>query len=48
LTCQLPGNVGLLEKFVAPDYIEHSEGYRASSRSKQQITAFRAASPTCT
>ena len=39
------GNVGLLEKFVAPDYVEHSEGYRGVEPFAQQITAFRAAFP---
>jgi predicted ester cyclase len=39
------GNVGLLEKFVAPDYIEHSEGYRGVEPFQQQVTAFRAAFP---
>jgi len=39
------GNVSLLEKFVAPDYIEHSEGYRGVEPFQQQVTAFRAAFP---
>jgi steroid delta-isomerase-like uncharacterized protein len=39
------GNVGLLEKFVAPDYVEHSEGWRGVEPFQQQITAFRAAFP---
>jgi steroid delta-isomerase-like uncharacterized protein len=39
------GNVGLLEKFVAPDYIEHSEGFQGVAPFQQQVTAFRAAFP---
>jgi steroid delta-isomerase-like uncharacterized protein len=39
------GNVGLLEKFVAPDYVEHSEGWRGVEPFQQQVTAFRAAFP---
>jgi len=39
------GNVGLLEKFVAPDYIEHSEGFQGVEAFAQQITAFRGAFP---
>ena len=39
------GNVSLLEKFVAPDYVEHSEGFRGVEAFEQQITAFRAAFP---
>jgi steroid delta-isomerase-like uncharacterized protein len=39
------GNVGLLEKFVAPDYVEHSEGFQGVEAFRQQITAFRAAFP---
>jgi len=39
------GNVALLEKFVAPDYVEHSEGFRGVEPFQQQITAFRAAFP---
>jgi steroid delta-isomerase-like uncharacterized protein len=39
------GNVSLLEKFVAPDYVEHSEGFRGVEAFAQQITAFRAAFP---
>jgi predicted ester cyclase len=34
------GNVGLLDKFVAPDYVEHSEGFRGVEPFRQQITAF--------
>jgi steroid delta-isomerase-like uncharacterized protein len=39
------GRVDLLEKFVAPDYVEHSEGFRGVEPFQQQITAFRAAFP---
>jgi steroid delta-isomerase-like uncharacterized protein len=39
------GNMGLLEKFVAPDYTEHSESYQGVEPFAQQITAFRAAFP---
>jgi len=39
------GNLALLEKFVAPGYIEHSEGFQGVEPFRQQITAFRAAFP---
>jgi len=39
------GNLALLEKFVAPGYVEHSEGFRGVEPFRQQITAFRAAFP---
>jgi steroid delta-isomerase-like uncharacterized protein len=39
------GNLALLEKFVAPDYVEHSEGFQGIEPFRQQITAFRAAFP---
>jgi steroid delta-isomerase-like uncharacterized protein len=39
------GNLALLEKFVAPDYVEHSEGFEGVEPFRQQITAFRAAFP---
>jgi steroid delta-isomerase-like uncharacterized protein len=39
------GNLALLDKFVAPDYIEHSEGFQGVEAFRQQITAFRAAFP---
>ena len=39
------GNLALLEKFVAPGYAEHSEGFRGVEPFRQQITAFRAAFP---
>jgi predicted ester cyclase len=39
------GNLALLDKFVAPDYAEHSEGSQGVEPFKRQITAFRAAFP---
>jgi len=39
------GDLALLEKFVAPDYTEHSEGFQGVEPFRQQITAFRAAFP---
>ena len=39
------GNLALLDKFVAPDYVEHSEGFQGVEPFKQQIAAFRAAFP---
>jgi steroid delta-isomerase-like uncharacterized protein len=39
------GNLALLEKFVAPDYAEHSEGFRGVEPFQQQVGAFRAAFP---
>jgi steroid delta-isomerase-like uncharacterized protein len=39
------GNLALLDKFVAPGYTEHSEGFQGVEPFKQQITAFRAAFP---
>ena len=39
------GNLALLEKFVAPDYIEHSEGFQGVEPFRQQVAAFRAAFP---
>jgi steroid delta-isomerase-like uncharacterized protein len=39
------GELDLLDKFVAGDYIEHSEGFRGVEPFRQQITAFRAAFP---
>jgi predicted ester cyclase len=35
----------MLEKFVAPGYVEHSEGYQGVEPFKQQVAAFRAAFP---
>lgn len=42
------GNLDLLEKYVAPDYVEHTEGYQGVEPFQQQIAAFRAGFPTCT
>jgi steroid delta-isomerase-like uncharacterized protein len=39
------GNLALLEKFVAPDYIEHTDGYQGVEPFAQQIAAFRAGFP---
>jgi steroid delta-isomerase-like uncharacterized protein len=39
------GNLSLLDKFVAPDYIEHSEGFQGVEPFRQQVSAFRAAFP---
>jgi predicted ester cyclase len=39
------GNLALLDKFVAPGYVEHSEGFQGVEPFKQQITTFRAAFP---
>jgi len=39
------GRVDLLEKFVAPDYVEHSEGFQGVEPFQQQIIAFRAGFP---
>jgi predicted ester cyclase len=39
------GNLALLDKFVAPDYVEHSEGFQGVEPFKQQVGAFRAAFP---
>jgi steroid delta-isomerase-like uncharacterized protein len=39
------GDLALLEKYVAPDYTEHSEGFQGVEPFRQQITAFRAAFP---
>ena len=39
------GRVDLLEKFVAPDYVEHADGFQGVEPFKQQIGAFRAAFP---
>jgi steroid delta-isomerase-like uncharacterized protein len=39
------GDVALLDKLVAPDYIEHSEGFQGVEPFRQQILAFRAAFP---
>jgi steroid delta-isomerase-like uncharacterized protein len=39
------GNLALLEKYVAPDYIEHTDGYQGVEPFAQQIAAFRAGFP---
>ena len=39
------GDLALLDKLVAPDYIEHSGGFQGVEPFKQQITTFRAAFP---
>jgi len=39
------GNLAMLDQLVAPDYIEHSEGFQGVELFKQQLTAFRAAFP---
>jgi steroid delta-isomerase-like uncharacterized protein len=39
------GDLALLDKLVAPDYIEHSEGFEGVEPFRQQVTAFRAAFP---
>jgi steroid delta-isomerase-like uncharacterized protein len=39
------GNLALLEKFVAPDYVEHSDGFQGVEPFQQQVAAFRTAFP---
>ena len=39
------GNLALLDKFVAPGYVEHSEGFQGVEPFRQQVAAFRAAFP---
>jgi steroid delta-isomerase-like uncharacterized protein len=39
------GNLALLEKFVAPAYTEHSEGFQGVEPFQRQVAAFRAAFP---
>jgi len=39
------GNLALLDKHVAPDYTEHSEGFQGVEPFRQQIAAFRGAFP---
>jgi steroid delta-isomerase-like uncharacterized protein len=39
------GNLALLEKYVAPDYIEHTDGFQGVEPFAQQIAAFRAGFP---
>jgi hypothetical protein len=37
------GNLDLLDKYVAADYVEHSDGFQGVEPFKQQIAGFRAA-----
>jgi steroid delta-isomerase-like uncharacterized protein len=39
------GNLALLDTFVAPGYVEHSEGFQGVEPFRQQVAAFRAAFP---
>ena len=39
------GNLDLLDTYVAPDYVEHTDGYQGVEPFKQQISVFRAAFP---
>ena len=39
------GNLAVLDKYVAPGYVEHSDGFQGVEPFKQQITAFRTAFP---
>jgi steroid delta-isomerase-like uncharacterized protein len=39
------GDLAQLEKYVADDYVEHSEGYQGVEPFQQQIAAFRAGFP---
>jgi len=39
------GNLALLEKYVAPDYVEHTDGYQGVEPFAQQVAAFRAGFP---
>jgi steroid delta-isomerase-like uncharacterized protein len=39
------GDLALLDKFVAPGYTEHSEGFQGVEPFRQQVAAFRAAFP---
>jgi steroid delta-isomerase-like uncharacterized protein len=39
------GDLALLEEFVAPDYVEHTEGFHGVEPFQRQIAAFRAAFP---
>ncbi|HYB86200.1 MAG TPA: ester cyclase [Streptosporangiaceae bacterium] len=39
------GNLALLEKFVAPDYVEHTDGFQGVEPFAQQVAAFRAGFP---
>lgn len=42
------GDLDLLGKYVADDYIEHTDGYQGVEPFRQQISAFRPPSLTCT
>jgi steroid delta-isomerase-like uncharacterized protein len=39
------GNLAMLEKFVAHDYIEHADGFQGVEAFAQQLAAFRAGFP---
>lgn len=39
------GDLALLEKYVADDYVEHTDGYRGVEPFQQQVAAFRAGFP---
>jgi steroid delta-isomerase-like uncharacterized protein len=39
------GNLAQLETFVAPDYVEHSDGLQGVEPFRRQVAAFRAAFP---
>ena len=39
------GDLAPLEKFVAPGYVEHSEGFQRVKPFQQQVAAFRSAFP---
>ena len=39
------GNLALLEKYVAPDYIEHTDGFQGVEPFAQQVAAFRSRVP---
>jgi len=39
------GDLALLDKFVAPGYVDHSEGFQGVEPFKQQVAGFRAAFP---
>ncbi len=39
------GNLALLEKYVAPGYVEHSDGFQGVQPFQRQVAAFRAAFP---
>jgi steroid delta-isomerase-like uncharacterized protein len=39
------GDLELLEKFVAADYVEHTDGFQGVEPFRQQVAAFRAGFP---